>query len=137
MEAILSNEDILRRVSFAPAFMSIPTVEAITDLTNDTDRALRELGYMTIDRRILLLDRQRACYLLGVQRGMEKYRNALLQQQGNALQPDIPFHLDRDESTSFIYSLEDMPYQKFYSLCAQAGITHSTRPVTSGGAAHD
>lgn len=65
MESILSNEDILRRVSFAPAFMPIPTVEAITDLTNDTDRALRELGYMTIDRRILLLDRQRACYLLG------------------------------------------------------------------------
>ena len=74
MESILSNEDILRRVSFAPAFMPIPTVEAITDLTNDTDRALRELGYMTIDRRILLLDRQRACYLLGVQRGMQKLK---------------------------------------------------------------
>lgn len=128
MDYIFTDEKIQRMVTFAPAFMPIPTMEAIRGLATATDHALRECdcAKQTADKQVLALGRQRACYLLGVQRGMEKYRNELLRLQDGALMAEMPFKLDPDEHSTFVYAMEDMFHRDFNALCACAGVAAVT-----------
>lgn len=95
---------------------------------------LQECGEISKDPRTVELCKLLAYYLLGVQQGLETWRNNALLRLGRNWRKPIPFFMDREDLTLFAQSLQKMPRKDFRELCSLAGIPDTAE---NGGAAHD